>query len=294
MFMAHSEEWATFPFQVQTRGSITSFLLEKRPPGTSPKSIRDARAAVKDEQQVGVIEFLAVPHALLTALQTPLSPARLARYQRSPSEPPERALARYVWNIRLAEALYPSLNNLEVALRNSLHAELTRQHGPHWYDAPWLAGEGARKVAAAKTKLKKRKRQVTPDRIVAELTLGFWVALFYRDYEKHVWQTKGALKRVLPRVNPTNQRQVTILRPKLVRVLALRNRVFHHEPIWLQTDLLQAHTEIHEVIAWLSPHLSRLTREADRFDALFAAGERCYEPEIRKHAAGARGHFTHP
>lgn len=65
---------------------------------------------------------------LLTDLQPTISTARFQRYQSSISEDVE-TIVNYMWNMALAEALYCSLNAVEIALRNGLHDTLTVHFG---------------------------------------------------------------------------------------------------------------------------------------------------------------------
>jgi hypothetical protein len=57
-----------------------------------------------------------------------LSVERFQRYSKGQEGlvPP---LARYLWNVRLCEALYPTLNCVEIGIRNSIHWT-TPQTGP--------------------------------------------------------------------------------------------------------------------------------------------------------------------
>ena len=85
---------------------------------------------------------------------------------------------------------------------------------------------------AAKDKLDWEAGSQLPGRVVAELSLGFWVALFARGYEESLWRT--ALYRCF---DPTPARRQ--LHKQLNRLRRFRNRVAHHEPILsrdLQTD----------------------------------------------------------
>ena len=90
---------------------------------------------------------------LLTELQPSISPARLQRYLSSTGDPLETAV-NYLWNIALAEALYCSLNTVEIALRNGLHDTLTRHFGvPNWFDRRGLLEPSqGNDVAKAKTR----------------------------------------------------------------------------------------------------------------------------------------------
>lgn len=57
------------------------------------------------------------------------------------------ALARYLWNVALSQALYPTLGALAVGLRNNLHDELAAQYGPSWFTRPGLLRPRARRNA---------------------------------------------------------------------------------------------------------------------------------------------------
>src|SRR5579884_2964017 len=73
-------------------------------------------------------------HDLFASLSRAYSPERLAAY-RQQGDDDAAVLARYLWNTLLSEALYPSLQSLEVALRNSLHTAIARTYGQaDWYD----------------------------------------------------------------------------------------------------------------------------------------------------------------
>ena len=75
------------------------------------------------------------PSLDLEAFVQALSPERLAPYQRDNADE-VTALARYLWNTALCEALYPSLQHVEIALRNSLHRTLSNHFGTDmWFDA---------------------------------------------------------------------------------------------------------------------------------------------------------------
>jgi hypothetical protein len=64
-------------------------------------------------------------------LQRFLSSHRLAPYH-LPGETTAVAFARYQWNIQLAEALLPSINYLEIGLRNGLDGAISSIYGQGW------------------------------------------------------------------------------------------------------------------------------------------------------------------
>ena len=60
----------------------------------------------------------------------------------------------------------------------------------------------------------------------------------------------------------------------------LRNRVFHHEPIWHLQDLELRHREILETIGWISPAVLAITRMLDRFSSVYTMGPQRYTEEL--------------
>jgi len=117
---------------------------------------------------------------LFAALSRAHSPERLAAYRR-PNDDDAAVLARYLWNTQLGEALYPTLQALEVALRNSVHAAITRAYGrADWYDGtpPILQARQQDLVAEAKATLRAAGKPIAPGRLVAELHTLYFATMF--------------------------------------------------------------------------------------------------------------------
>ena len=76
-------------------------------------------------------------HTILAPCVSALSRERLSGYG-LPSTSEADALARYLWNAALSEALYPVLQTLEIALRNSLSNAAAAQFGA----VDWLQTRG--------------------------------------------------------------------------------------------------------------------------------------------------------
>ena len=185
-------------------------------------------------------------------------------------------VANYLWNIALCEAFYPLLNGVEVALRNRVHAAMTMHTGKQWWmerNSKYLRPYEIELAQRAISRLRKKsKRQPRVGEIVAELMLGFWVALFDPEYEQTYWHGNG-LKAVMPYA-PRSELGCHKIRARLHRIRDLRNRVFHHEPIWHWLHLSALHEEILETTRWLSGDWWRALLINDRFDAVHAAGAR--------------------
>lgn len=180
--------------------------------------------------------------------------------------------ARYVWNIQLSEALYPVLQNVEVVLRNSVHTAAAKAfNNKLWLDCnPNILKEKEQScVEKAKKDLRKRGKQIEPGRLVAELNFGFWTSLFDVRYEQVLWPK--LLKTAFPYM-PRRILTRKTLSKQLNQVRHLRNRVFHHEPIWYLDNLLQQHHELLEVIGWINPALQQTVQSIDRFASVYHDG----------------------
>ena len=63
-----------------------------------------------------------------------VSRQRLQKYRRATKTKPE-AVALYLWNVALSEALYPPIHFFEVAFRNTVHQALIvyASNNPRWF-----------------------------------------------------------------------------------------------------------------------------------------------------------------
>jgi hypothetical protein len=203
-------------------------------------------------------------------LRDALSEPRFEAYRTSATTTDLECLARYVWNTALCEALYPTVQHLEVALRNAIHDACTVEFGTEfWFDDPTLIDDGKTLsiIAHAKAGLSRAGKPIEAGRVIAELHFGFWRQLFFNKYEKKLW--RKIIKEVFPFAPPAAQ-QRSALGPMVHRAKELRNRVFHHEPIFHWADLREQHQDLHAVIGWISPPLAAVATETDRFLQVFA------------------------
>lgn len=112
--------------------------------------------------------------AFYADLERTVSTERLTPYRSATGDNLETAV-NYLWNIALCQSLYPSLNMLEVATRNSLHAFLSvRFNRLDWYDEPnFLQHREIDDVAKAKRNVRRSHRVFTPGHVIAALSFGF-------------------------------------------------------------------------------------------------------------------------
>jgi hypothetical protein len=138
---------------------------------------------------------------------------------------------------------------LEISLRNSIHHVMQQDTGQaHWYDNfPLIQPKEQESIEEAKKNLKRWKKQVTPARVIAELTFGFWVRLSASSYEKTLWVKH--LYKAFPEMKPPD-RGTAFHRLDMIRTL--RNRIAHHEPIFTRS-VHQDYLQIVEAIRWICP-----------------------------------------
>lgn len=178
-----------------------------------------------------------------------------------------RAVKHYQSNIKLTEAFYTSLSVLEVALRNALSRELKTMTGrDDWYaifaNTPGLTNLN-KYITQATKQIAGRHEQITTSKIIAELTLGFWVSLFNAEYERLLWKD---LRRAFPYIPKKDRKRKNVSAP-LNRFRAFRNRVFHNESIcWNMKKVQEIHDELLLVLEWINMDLPEWLKEIDRFE----------------------------
>jgi len=182
----------------------------------------------------------------------------------------EKAMTHYRCNIELSEAFYPCISTFEIVLRNGISRELSVLFGREdWYSVfavtPGLTALN-KYIQQANRQIAGRKEYSTPSKMIAELTMGFWVSLFNVEYERILWKD---LRRVFPNM-PKKGRQRKKVAPPLNRFRGLRNRIFHHEPIsWNLERINQIHVEMLTVMGWMNKDIPTWIAPFDRFDTVF-------------------------
>ncbi|VAW57192.1 hypothetical protein MNBD_GAMMA07-1994 [hydrothermal vent metagenome] len=199
-----------------------------------------------------------------------LSPERLNAYKdRITSNGQLNLFSHCAWNIALSESLYPSLQTLEIALRNTIHVSAsTYFKRDDWFnDASIIHNHyNINAITKAKNTLQRKQKSLDSGRIIAELNFGFWTSLFDSRFEQVLWHK--IIKTTFPHM-PKTYRTRQNLSQRFNKIRNLRNRVFHHEPIWYWQDLQQQHKDILSALRWISPEMSDLVMTVDRFDVVY-------------------------
>lgn len=180
--------------------------------------------------------------------ETWLSHPRLSRYLSAAFGDLRVALRLYEWNALTAGAALVEVGYLEVAMRNAYVDNIARIY-PDWmseHSSFWTrrVGDSIRKGNQEKANRLSLKRlddaerylrgTKTPDRIIANTSLGFWTSLTDSEREPTMWTN------IISEAYPakTSRGQVHRL---ATNVNDFRNRLTHHEPLFSRPGALCDH-----------------------------------------------------
>lgn len=213
--------------------------------------------------------------AIIDALETSLSPERMATYIGRAGGDREKAVRLYSWNTAVSAAFYGPLQGLEVALRNAMHRELAARYGKDWYDNPasGLDAGTLSRISGARSDLR---RDGYPDdlpHIVAALSFGFWVALLgsggrlpchdKANYDMTIW--RAGVFRAFPYARLSRKAAHT----PLDYLRTFRNRIAHHEPIF-ERHLAADYASLLQVTGWISTETRAWIEHHSRVPAVLA------------------------
>ncbi|MCS6261049.1 Abi family protein [Shewanella baltica] len=173
----------------------------------------------------------------------------------------EECLGLYLWNDALSASFFKLISIFEVALRNTIHRELSRQFEAnrqqgHAFDNDWyeyliaqnhLQGKTLELIRKV-THLRSKRRQVakkpipTPGKVIAAQSFGFWSSLITNTSGNITvdWQSvlsNGLKGHFAMHSTYWSQDAIDDLLNRLSEVNELRNRIAHHEPIWKFTEI---------------------------------------------------------
>ena len=129
------------------------------------------------------------------------STKRMERYFKLYPDNEARAILHYRCNLELTEAFYTSISVFEVTLRNALCRELETMTGRE----DWGLTRLNYYITQASKQISGRHESITPSKIVAELTLGFWVSLLNSEYERLLWKDLRRAFPFMPQEGPSEE-----------------------------------------------------------------------------------------
>ena len=190
----------------------------------------------------------------INAITKSISKQRLQRFLSDSDDDFEKALELYEKNMRVSVEIFPIIACFEICLRNYIHEAMQKNYGVGWLigkKTP-LEKEERDKIAAAEERLHKENKMngtisENMGRLVADLSLGFWIGLLGVKYEKSLWRV--TLRPAFQ--NYKGHLPLKKLRSRVKAIGRLRNRIAHHEPIVFIDNIAGRHTEIIETIGWM-------------------------------------------
>lgn len=200
-------------------------------------------------------------------LENLFSQERLRKFYEAYPDNESKALDHYRCNILISESFYPCLSILEVALRNAINKQLTfffrtAEWYTHLSTTPGLSNL-LPAINTAQRHITSRGELISTPKIVAELSLGFWVTLFNKEYELILWKP---LRKAFPNM-PKAKRQRKNVSAPLNNFRLIRNRIFHNEPICWNLGVIQdKHKQIVELLSWIDKDLPKWLATMDRFE----------------------------
>lgn len=191
-----------------------------------------------------------------------ISLERFNRYLKWSKNDRSKAIELYTINTQLSECLYTPIQTLEIVLRNRIDSILTEKYGENWFQTAKFSNCEKDQIDKAIGRLENSSKEMTPGRLIAELTFGFWTGLLGKRYDT-LWQ------KLLYRIifiesdrKGLNRKSFSAL---LTPIRKLRNRIAHHEPI-LTYNLKSHHSNILKLIGLVAPSAAAWCRDIDRFD----------------------------
>ncbi len=222
-------------------------------------------------------------------LEALISTARYSKYRAAARGDHAQAARLYIWNARLSAAYWPAIAMVEVAIRNALDVQLCDRVGctpeAGWYVDALSDRPRIHLLDRERDKLKKslesfdRKNNQEPDQpridptgddVVGGTSLGLWVALCGEgaprinpryNYHRNLW--RPTLHKAFPGyTGPRLADKPGPIRDALREFERLRNRIAHHEPIYM---LKHGHQvgNIHTIAGWLDDRLAAFLRAHD-------------------------------
>jgi len=173
----------------------------------------------------------------------------------------------YTENIKYSNHFYIPLAILEVSLRNSINNHFSSLYGKGWIinQAQFLRATEIEDIDKAIAKIIKRGEAPTQEKVIAELSFGFWTGLFTKLYDKQMRDQN--IRQIFP--NRPNRDEMLVNRSlisnKLNHIRNYRNRIFHYEKVINKPEFLTIEDDIYMIMEFLDSmlvkHCKRLQRK---------------------------------
>lgn len=215
----------------------------------------------------------------------------------------------YIWFQHAAASMYPLLQNLEISLRNAIDKEARSRFGENWWEKIDSTRDRDtshfyRNIEKAKDcltrewcKKEKRRRRSTSmdpqpipawthDQIIAATDFSTWHYILNNEFsspssgknQRFLWpKSLSKVFKNYAKINANQQRVRKDLTDLIFELREYRNRISHHEPLWVKaSNVNDARTaidtirekinKIERVIAAIDINLLNIMRKVGLFD----------------------------
>ena len=213
------------------------------------------------------------------SLERSISSSRISTYK-SNGHTEIETIADYVLNAKISQNFYFLLQNLEVSLRNAIYDSF-KKHYPN-SDFFYLfennsfnrykskkekhSRECWKMLCGVKYKLK-HMQTLSDGKIIAERNFGFWTELLISRDNKYTDMWRRIFLDVFPnyKIKSSIDKDKISIALKIDDIRNFRNRIFHYEPIYNQSDLIKKHIDIFDILTWLNEDMKILNELFDEF-----------------------------
>lgn len=182
-------------------------------------------------------------------------------------------MGAYLWSQHTASALYPLFHFVEIFVRNSIDKEAKKRFGEFWWDKidyndtehtsrkfisnienakenlrkAWIKAEKKKSRSKSYQTLENECPNFSHDQIVAATEFSTWTFILTNGFvkprheqnsnKKYLWPK--SLGKIFKNFNILDSSPYKALKPlhdNLTDIRNYRNRIFHHEPIWIKGD----------------------------------------------------------
>ena len=209
-----------------------------------------------------------------------LSTERLSSYIRASDGDTDAAFMLYEWNMRASAAVTMTTGMVEVIVRNALDRAMNRwaeeRDYASWLESVPLDDRGIADIAKARARATRDGRDpLAHGKVIAELTFGFWRYLVASRYLTSLWTP--ALHHAFPHGVRDITRRRSEVDAELQRLMLVRNRAAHHEPIF-RRDLRADQTSALRITSWVDPVAAQWVERISELNTIYDARPTTLDP----------------
>lgn len=181
---------------------------------------------------------MAITPIMARFISETISRSRLTNYHNNAAGGTDfDAIKLYTWNAQVSASLLFPIALFEVVVRNAVSEALTNVYGPNWHqdNTFQLSLPDNQNAYSPRRDLRLTARShPIIGKTIAELKFVFWRDIFTKRHDTRIWNSniKSVFPNAAPQINDKDLRKLLYASTDKIRVL--RNRIAHHEPIFLR------------------------------------------------------------